>query len=166
MKDVVLVRSYLDPEEAYVVRSALEAADINVILFGDSFCTNLPHLRLASGGYRLSVPASQESAAREALAEIESVETAEPIGADAPCAACDGRLFRRERSWRWAIIAFFFESAFAAQSGRSRCLSCGAVVDNDRRPLVERSFFFLCSMAILVWIAWPLADSLYGAFAG
>src|SRR3990167_8439410 len=123
MKDVVLLRSYFDPEEAYVVRSALQAADIDVILFGDSFCTNLPHLRLASGGYRLSVPVSQEALAREALADIESVEPTEPIGADDPCAACDGRLFRRERGWRWAIVALFAEAGFAAQSGRSRCLS-------------------------------------------
>jgi len=154
MSNFVCLRRYFDPEEAYVVRSALQAAGVNVILFNDPILTSMPYLRVAVGGYRLCVPANQESVAREALTEMEAFRTDEPIGADAPCAKCGGRDFRRERSWRWAIIAFFTDAAFAARNRRSRCLACGEVVDNDRRPFAERSFFFLCSMALLAWIAW------------
>jgi hypothetical protein len=166
MSNLVQLRSYFDPEEAYVVRGALQAADIDAVLFGDPFCTSFPHLRLASGGYRLSVPASQESRAREALGDLESFDCREPIGADAPCATCGGRNFRRERSWRWAIIAFYYGAGLAAHSRRSRCLSCGAVIDTDRRQLLERAFFFLSSMALLVWISGGWRQWLYLLFSG
>lgn len=166
MTDVVCLRSYFDPEEAYVVRSALQAAGVDVILFNDPFLTSFPHLRVAAGGYRLSVPANQESVAREALGEIESFECEEPIGADAPCVKCGGREFRRERSWRWAIIALYVNAGYAAQNRRSRCLACGEVIDNDRRPLAERSFFFLCSMALLAVVVWSWKAWLYDLFAG
>lgn len=165
MNDVVCLRSYFDPEEAYVVRSALQAADINVILSNDPTLATMPYLRVAVGGYRLSVPASQEGRAREALADIETYQTDEPIGADAPCVRCGGRNFRRERSWRWAAIALFYKVGLAAQSGRSRCLSCGEIVDCDDRPFAVRVFFFLFSIVILCWIAWGWSDWMLFGFA-
>lgn len=154
MSDVVCLRRYIDPEEALVVRGALCAAGVHVILFNEQFLISLPHMRVAAGGFRLSVPASEEGAAREALVEIESYKSDEPIGADEPCANCGGRDFRRERSLRWAIVALFLETGLAAQARRSRCLRCGETVSNDDRPITVRIFFFLASIAMILLIGW------------
>lgn len=154
MSGLTCLRRYYDPEEAFVVKSALEAAGVNAILIDECHLGANPALRIGLGGYRLSVPAHEEAAALEALAELESFECDEPIGADVACLNCGGRKFRRMRSMRWTAVAFLTGSAFAAQNRHARCLSCGETVNYDDRPLTSRLFFFLSSMAILAFIAW------------
>lgn len=148
------------------MRSALGASDIDAILFNEPFLSAFPHLRVASDGYRLSVPASQEATAIEVLAEIETRQTNEPIGADTPCAICGGRSFRRERNLRWTVTAFFLGTGLVAQNRRSRCHSCGDTVNNDKRPIPVRVFFFLSSIAITLLIAWLYAPLFIYQFVG
>jgi hypothetical protein len=155
MSGLVCIRNYYDPEEAFVVRGAMQAAGVDALLFNEWYLGVDPALRIALGGYRLFVPAGAEEGARTALAGIESRSTDFPIGADDACPICGGLSFRRQRSLRWSLIALFVGSPFAAQTSRSRCLSCGEVVGVDRRPILVRLFFFLLSATLLALIiAW------------
>lgn len=167
MSGLVCLRRYYDPEEAVVVRSALGAAGIDSHLLDTALLAVDPTLRIGLGGYRLSVLAQDEIAARQALVEIESYKTDEPVGADTTCPTCGGACFRRRRSLRWTIVAILCGYIpFVAQNHQSQCISCGEIVKVDHRTLPVRLFFHLLSLALIalmisVWLTVAMRDTGY-----
>lgn len=66
-REWIVVASFGTEPEADMAKSALESADIEVLLQADSAGGQRPHLAWASGGYKLLVSESDLEAARAVL---------------------------------------------------------------------------------------------------
>lgn len=84
--ELVELRRFAHPQEAELVISVLDAANIDAVLRDAGYGGNRPELSVASGGAIVMVRRSQLAAAREVI-DAPAIHKAEPVGA-VTCANC------------------------------------------------------------------------------
>jgi hypothetical protein len=65
--DLVVVLAFSTLSEAEMAKSALESAEIDAIIQGDSVGGMRPHMAWSTGGFKLLVRAEDEPAAQQVL---------------------------------------------------------------------------------------------------
>jgi hypothetical protein len=91
--------------------------------------SNEPFYRVALGGYRVLVPAHQASLARELLDTVrQDMGKAGYMFDGVACSQCGGARFRREKTLLLgAMLTLLAGTPFARNTGRLRCVNCGAM---------------------------------------
>lgn len=150
MGDLVLLRNYLDPEEAVVAGSFLQSEGIPVFLGNVHFLTVNPMLRQALGGYPLMVREEDIQTAGALLSDVEAVATAEAAAADVVCVKCGGGPVRLQRDQIWGLVGFAWGIPFARRTGKSVCAACRAVSGGGAPDSVQPAGFTLLGVALIV----------------
>ncbi|MEZ5920683.1 MAG: hypothetical protein R3C60_04940 [Parvularculaceae bacterium] len=162
MSDLICVGRFLDPTEALVAKSALEAQGISVV-FGEHHVNNMmPHLNVATFGSSLHVPEEQAYEARRILGAARDRQAAisnEPIGADVSCPKCGGMNFKRQRHQLWTLAAIGAFMPFIPYGNSAECLSCGEIIKNDT-PLTIATLYALVILAYVIAVYFLLTDGL------
>lgn len=75
---LVTISRLLNPADAQLTRSRLEAAGFHAVVTGELSALSLDGYSLAAGGIRVQVPESEAAEASEFLASSTSIEPSDP----------------------------------------------------------------------------------------
>lgn len=95
---------FYDPEEALCADALLRAHGVYTLLKNEHHLTMAPWLRVALGGFQLSVTSEDKERAASILESIRNIELAE--NDERPLNEEQGHSERRKREWLWLPIAF------------------------------------------------------------
>ena len=135
--DWVTIRSFTYPEEAYILRSRLEAEGINVNLLNELTVQSYNFISNAVGGVKLQVLREDLDRVRELLGEeVEEEASYDPVQDEVLCTHCGSNDVRRHRYNLWSFIVglfllgipFFIRSASTIVLTAERILSLRRIV--------------------------------------
>lgn len=154
MGGLTLLRTYLDLEEAMVVRSLLEAEGFAVVLDSEHLHHVNPMTRFALGGCRVLVCAAEADAADVFLRSLESEAARQSMGSQRLCPAC-GASAQRRKSRLWAAVGLIQGVPYAPETVAATCRRCGFGMEAES----SQKDLLLFLLAVLI-----LAGLLYGFF--
>ena len=111
-----------DPEEAFVVKSYLQANGFFAVLGDSGMLMQSPMDRIALGGFRIMVPASEAEEAKQLFQKARK----QPNEAALACPTCGKTDYRRVKSWWFPAIFFVFLGGVVPFATNSRYLECRA----------------------------------------
>jgi hypothetical protein len=127
---IVTVAKFLQPMEAHLFRSRLEADGIDAFVADENMANIQLYLSPVLGGLRVQVHESDAETAREILRDLERAESEEERTAteDTPiCPACQSsNLTRRPKYWPFMAFAVLFCGIGGPLArGTWTCQDCG-----------------------------------------